>query len=582
MPPKRKNPVRNSSVEKTTKVTKTTTRSVQKKVEKKVQPKPTTKKTTSKATQKALAAQKATTKATTKATPKASKTSKATTKAETKKKASEKASKTQQTKQTKQTKQSEQTTEIVKVITKGGAAVDQYVQNKDNFRVYAANSTTYSTTMNKSDLNNNNNKFYVVQILQNENNGQLFVFNRWGRVGVPGQQVTKGPFNSVMAVSDYSAKVRDKVRGGYTVLDIKYDDEEKEDKKNKNGNGKKVGKVGKKKESKMEKPVQDLINLIFDRKMIDTTMKEIGYDAKKCPLGKLGDNSIKAAYQCLNELSTAISKKKGIQEYNRLSGVFYSHIPHNFGFQKMQAFVIDTDDKVEKKLNMLQSLTDMKIATKILDAGDKDEDDESIVDKNYKSLKNKIEHLPASHKDHKQIMDFIEDSSKNSWSKVKVKDIFTLKREGEDKKYNKKIGNDHYLWHGSRLQNYVGILSQGLRIAPPEAPVNGYAYGKGLYFANAFATSIGYCYNQNTNEKIMLLCKVAVGKTGPLKNRTAKYPIDPKHNCCLGFASKNLSAKAYTTMNGIKMPYRSAKEGQNAYIVYDTAQAQLEYLVRFQ
>ncbi len=28
-----------------------------------------------------------------------------------------------------------------------------------------------------------------------------------------------------------------------------------------------------------------------------------------------------------------------------------------------------------------------------------------------------------------------------------------------------------YLRHGSRLTNFVGIISQGLRIAPPEAPV---------------------------------------------------------------------------------------------------------------
>jgi hypothetical protein len=27
---------------------------------------------------------------------------------------------------------------------------------------------------------------------------------------------------------------------------------------------------------------------------------------------------------------------------------------------------------------------------------------------------------------------------------------------------------------GSRLTNFIGILSQGLRIAPPEAPVTGY------------------------------------------------------------------------------------------------------------
>lgn len=36
---------------------------------------------------------------------------------------------------------------------------------------------------------------------------------------------------------------------------------------------------------------------------------------------------------------------------------------------------------------------------------------------------------------------------------------------------------------GSRLSNFGGILSQGLRIAPPEAPVC-YMFGKGVYFAD--------------------------------------------------------------------------------------------------
>jgi len=35
------------------------------------------------------------------------------------------------------------------------------------------------------------------------------------------------------------------------------------------------------------------------------------------------------------------------------------------------------------------------------------------------------------------------------------------------------------LWHGSRTTNFAGILTQGLRIAPPEAPVTGYMFGKG-------------------------------------------------------------------------------------------------------
>ena len=44
----------------------------------------------------------------------------------------------------------------------------------------------------------------------------------------------------------------------------------------------------------------------------------------------------------------------------------------------------------------------------------------------------------------------------------------------------KDCGNSKLLYHGSRLSNWAGILSQGLKIAPPEAPVTGYMFGKGL------------------------------------------------------------------------------------------------------
>lgn len=44
-----------------------------------------------------------------------------------------------------------------------------------------------------------------------------------------------------------------------------------------------------------------------------------------------------------------------------------------------------------------------------------------------------------------------------------------------------------------------------MRIAPPEAPVNGYVYGKGLYFANSFNTSDGYSYNHNSKNIIILI-----------------------------------------------------------------------------
>jgi hypothetical protein len=37
------------------------------------------------------------------------------------------------------------------------------------------------------------------------------------------------------------------------------------------------------------------------------------------------------------------------------------------------------------------------------------------------------------------------------------------------------------LVHGSRLTNFVGILSKGLKIAPPDVPASGYLFGKGVF-----------------------------------------------------------------------------------------------------
>ena len=56
------------------------------------------------------------------------------------------------------------------------------------------------------------------------------------------------------------------------------------------------------------------------------------------------------------------------------------------------------------------------------------------------------------------------------------------------------MGNRQLLWHGSRLTNWCGILSTGLRIAPPEAPVTGYMFGKGVYFADMSSKSANYCF----------------------------------------------------------------------------------------
>ncbi|XP_031472837.1 poly [ADP-ribose] polymerase 2 [Nymphaea colorata] len=123
----------------------------------------------------------------------------------------------------KKTKSEEQ---IVKVITKGGAAVDALVPNKDAYRVFQNGGKIYSATLNQSNLDHNNNKFYIIQILQHEATGNIFFWSRWGRVGVPGQNALKGPFGKDIAINEYNSKYHDKaVKGDYREIEIKYDDE---------------------------------------------------------------------------------------------------------------------------------------------------------------------------------------------------------------------------------------------------------------------------------------------------------------------------------------------------------------------
>jgi hypothetical protein len=50
---------------------------------------------------------------------------------------------------------------------------------------------------------------------------------------------------------------------------------------------------------------------------------------------------------------------------------------------------------------------------------------------------------------------------------LEIVDLFRVSSEMENARCRKDIHNKKLLWHGSRLTNFVGILSQGLRIAPP-------------------------------------------------------------------------------------------------------------------
>lgn len=148
--------------------------------------------------------------------------------------------------------------------------------------------------MSQSNLAKDDNKFYIVQILVI--NAEFFVFSRWGRVGVVGQIAENGPLDRKEAIRQYNSKTQSKIKnGGYKIVEMNYNhDQEIEESMNidqfLNDS------------SKLPEEVQDLVRLIFDIKMMQTHMKEIGYDEKRSPLGLIAKSSIEKGYIALDKI----------------------------------------------------------------------------------------------------------------------------------------------------------------------------------------------------------------------------------------------------------------------------------------
>lgn len=226
--------------------------------------------------------------------------------------------------------------------------------------------------------------------------------------------------------------------------------------------------------------------------------------------------------------------------------------------------MIDDNDAITREVAMLDTLTDMEVANTIMKATTKSKDGTSVsrLDQNFKDLKLK-ELTPLQHKsdEYKELQKLLLNTSSDSHGlRYRLQDIFRVERPGEAERFEKSIKKlkdrqTFLLWHGSRTTNYGGILSQGLRIAPPgmcaatflsrflcflnsnsctEAPLNGYAFGKGIYLADCSSKSANYCMSSMSGGTgILLLVEAELSR--PL------YEIDTgdsnaeeaakKHNC---------------------------------------------------
>jgi poly [ADP-ribose] polymerase len=85
-----------------------------------------------------------------------------------------------------------------------GPRVDARVPGKDGMSVYE----DYSVTLNQTNIDGNNNKYYIIQVLQG--GGKYYAWNRWGRVGEPGQNKLSAFSDPGSAIKAFESKFREK------------------------------------------------------------------------------------------------------------------------------------------------------------------------------------------------------------------------------------------------------------------------------------------------------------------------------------------------------------------------------------
>jgi poly [ADP-ribose] polymerase len=499
-------------------------------------------------------------------------------------------------------------TPVIKIIDKK-AVVDQHFADRAQYHICQDtdnefNGKFFSCTLNKSDLDKNNNKFYIIQLLEHDSTNDLILFTRWGRVGVTGLHEEKS-VDKNSGPRLFMKKYKDKLKHGYQEIFIDYETEVKQEEPKKEKNN--ISSSKKKFKNTLDSDVMELISLIYNKKMINDNLHEIGYDSQKMPLGKLSPVTLTTGLNILKQIESELkSKNPNKENLKKFSSEFYTQIPHNFGFQKMANFIINDIEKVKEKIDMISALSDMKITLKILESvgsqkteEEYENEEEKQIHDYYKQLNCDIRSISPNEEIYSILNKYLtvkpnkKDSDgfggyysyRNRLSLVKA---YELNRHGENEKFKNELGNKKLLWHGSRITNFVGILSQGLRIAPPEAPSSGYLYGKGVYFADMAQKSSNYCYPVN-NMALILLGEVALGKEDQRTSCDFNLPKTMKYGTNSVHALGRLESDGGVFINGnVFVPNGDSIINEKnqlcndyaEYIVYNVDQVKLRYLLQ--
>ncbi|NWR48988.1 PARP3 polymerase, partial [Regulus satrapa] len=462
----------------------------------------------------------------------------------------------------------------------------------------------YDCTLNQTDIGANNNKFYIIQLL--EQDGAYSVWNRWGRVGEPGQSKLMACGSLEAAKKAFEKKFWEKTKnrwatrdnfiaqpGKYTLIEVQPGAEQEVEV------ALRVDAVDGDKVCKqrvlpctLDKATQELVSLIFSSDMFRDAMQTMKIDVKKMPLGKLSKQQIARGFEALEELEAALREQPPqATRLEELSSRFYTIVPHNFGRARPPA--INSPDLLRAKKDMLLVLADIELAQSLQAQKVKEEEEKEVahpLDQDYALLCCQLSLLDPASREYQVLLTYVTQTGPN----LSILHVWQVARDGEDERFKAHDLLEHrrLLWHGTNVAVVAAILRSGLRIMPH----SGGRVGRGIYFASENSKSA--CYVGCTSKKvgIMFLTEVALGKPylltrddPTLCQPPAGYDSVLAHGRTEPDPAQDeevlLDGKKVLVCQGkpIPMPaYKDSSFSQSEYLIYQESQCRIRYLVQLQ
>jgi len=286
---------------------------------------------------------------------------------------------------------------------------------------------------------------------------------------------------------------------------------------------------------------------------------------------KVKDNQVTQAM--VDEARTILDemadlKKYNVNTFNTALIDLFSIIPRKM--KKVQYYLAESTNDFAKILKRESDLLDVMSTKVYMNTSTPISNNDSILD----SLGITMKECDKALKDEViSMLGDIKDKYVNCWY---VENKSTQDRYAKDSK--KQINDLHRtemkFWHGSRNENWLSILKNGMLIRPSGVTTCGAMFGTGVYFADRAKKSYGYTSANgsywargNSNNAFMAVFSVRVGKYKNIyKHDSSCYNLNKKKLEDMGHYDSVFAHKGADLIN-------------NEYIVYDPAQVTIYALV---